>query len=277
MLVALIASPGPIVGQERIEWLRFDYPPMYIVSGPSAGQGYMDNILGLLIANIPEYEHEIRVANLSRIMSELEQGKNVCIASLFVNEERERLGHISRGETTLLPPVQLVFRAADAERFAAFGNPASLETLLADESLLLGVSDRMSYGTQIDRTVAAHAHQANVFLRSGSDVGLGLHEMLIKQRIDYTINYSWAALFTAGPEHASSLNFLPFIEAGARPAHHVICTKNPWGARVINRVDELLADDALTRKRRAFIERWLPKSEKAAFRAAFDQRFGAVR
>ncbi|MCF8004455.1 MAG: hypothetical protein K9L32_09670, partial [Chromatiaceae bacterium] len=233
---ARVSAQAPVQTKESIDWLRFDYPPMYIVAGPHAGQGYMDKILELLIAKMPAYDHRVRVANLSRIMSELEQGNNVCIASLFVNEERQRLGHVSRGKTTLLPPVQLVFRAEDGERFTAFGNPASLDSILADESLMLGVSDRMSYGIEIDQTVAAHQHQPNVFLRNGSDVGLGLHEMLMKGRIDYTINYSWAANFTAGPEQAGLLDFLPFVEAGPYPSHHVICTKNPWGKRVLETV-----------------------------------------
>jgi len=271
ILAALLAGLNTTAfAKERIDWLRFDYPPMYIVSGPQAGEGYMDNILGLLIDHMPDYDHQISVANLSRIMSEFEQGNNVCVASLFVNEERERLGHISHGTTTQLPSVQLVFRAEDAERFAAFGDPASLRAILADQSLMLGVSERMSYGTVIDATVAEHQQQPNVFLRSGTDVGLGLHEMLIKGRIDYTINYSWAALYTAGPAQAALLDFLPFVEAGPCPAHHVICTKNAWGKRVIAKVDALLADQALTRQRRDFIERWLPESERAVFRKTFE-------
>ncbi|WP_459874027.1 hypothetical protein, partial [Endothiovibrio diazotrophicus] len=91
LLLLLFTGPGAAAsGAERIDWLRFDYPPMYIVSGPQAGAGYMDNILQLLIDHLPEYEHAVRVANLSRILSELRQGNDVCIASLFVNEERQR-------------------------------------------------------------------------------------------------------------------------------------------------------------------------------------------
>ncbi|WP_027185364.1 hypothetical protein [Desulfovibrio inopinatus] len=124
--------PSRAFSKETIHWLRFDYPPMYIVEGEYAGQGYMDNILNLLIAHLPQYEHSVRVANLSRIMSEMEQGNEVCIASLFVNEERKRLGWISEGNTTFLPPVQLVFRAEDADKFAKFGSPASLEEVIRD-------------------------------------------------------------------------------------------------------------------------------------------------
>ncbi|WP_459874099.1 hypothetical protein, partial [Endothiovibrio diazotrophicus] len=123
-------------------------------------------------------------------------------------------GWVSRGETTLLPPVQLVYRAEDAARFQTFGSPASLNTILEDPTLVLGVSERMSYGEGVDQAVAAHRDQPNVFLRSGRDVGLGLHEMLIKRRIDYTVNYPWAATFTAGPEHAGLLGFLPFTGRG---------------------------------------------------------------
>ena len=265
---------GAVLAKDKINWLRFDYPPMYIVEGEHAGQGYMDNILGLLIENLPDYDHSVRVANLSRIMSELEQGNDVCIASLFVNKERQRLGWISKGNTTFLPPVQLVFRAEDAPKFHKFGSPASLEKVIQDPSLILGVSDRMSYGKRIDQVVAAHSNQPNVFLRSGKDVGLGLHEMLLKKRINYTINYPWAAAYTADPENRGKLGFLPFDEAGKHPIHHVICTRTDFGKQVIEAVDTLLADRELTYKRKAFIEKWIPDKGKEAYLKAFDAHFG---
>jgi uncharacterized protein (TIGR02285 family) len=272
LLLALLWSQQGM-SREQVTWLRFDYPPMYIVSGPQAGEGYMDHILQLLIDNLPEYDHTVRVANLSRIMSELE-ANNVCIASLFVNEERKRLGWISSGNTTLLPPVQLVYRAADSEKFTRFGSPASLYDVLREPSLVLGVAERMSYGVEVDKAVAAHNQQANVYLRSGADVGLGLHEMLMKHRIDYTVNYSWAANYTAGPEQAKQLAFLPFIEAGEQPKHHVICSKGTLGKDVVDRVDTLLKDPELSARRREYISRWLPDSARESYSETFNQYFG---
>ena len=274
VLLAIPSGPELAVAKDRINWLKFDYPPMYIVEGDEAGQGYMDNILDLLTTHMPGYEHSVRVANLSRIMSELEQGNDVCIASLFVNEERKRLGWISRENTTFLPPVQLVFRAEDADKFSKFGSPASLLAVIRDQPLILGVSDRMSYGKKIDAIVAAHSSRPNVFLRKGKDVGLGLHEMLLKRRIDYTVNYPWAATYTAGPDQAHKLKFLPFDEAGQQPVHHVICTKNDLGKRIIDDVDKRLRDPELTRQRREYILRWLPDEGKEEFLEAFNAHFG---
>ncbi|WP_156921706.1 hypothetical protein [Desulfovibrio inopinatus] len=132
----------------------------------------------------------------------------------------------------------------------------------------------MSYGKVIDTVVAAHNGQPNVFLRSGEDVGLGLHEMLLKKRIDYTVNYPWAATFTAGPEHADTLRFLPFIEAGKNPVHHVICTKTPLGKQVIQDVEALLVDPDITVQRREYIEKWLPNEGKDEFLTKFNAHFG---
>lgn len=275
LIVLLFLMPfRAAADKETITWLKIDFPPIYITDGPHVGEGVADRIIDLFIDRLSDYEHIVRVANLSRIHTDLKLGTNVCTPTMFVTAERKEFGIYSKNPTTFLPPLQLIIRAEDAAKFTRGGADLSLDDLLDAPDLILGVAAGVSYGKKVDRVISGRQGAANLFIRqSGGDVLNGLMEMVLKKRIDYTISYPWAVSYSATPEDVNRLTFIPFSEAGRHPRHYVLCANNAWGRKTIARLDAVLTKALPTPEYRALIERWLPPKERAAYRMTYDDHF----
>ena len=82
---------------DEIDWYVYDRPPAHFLSGPKAGQGYLDKLLALTIKELPEYKHNKVQATIARGLHEMEMGKNVCHVSIFKTAKREAFTTFSIG------------------------------------------------------------------------------------------------------------------------------------------------------------------------------------
>jgi uncharacterized protein (TIGR02285 family) len=267
--------PSHVFAGGTLVWFKFDFPPLYIVKGPQTGQGILDIVLQRIIREMPEYSHEIRIVNLSRVVTELQRGENRCTAALFRTDSRKLIGYFSSHPTTFLPSVQLVVRRGEEDQFIkAPDTVPHLVDLLQHGGPLLGVASGMSYGKKVDTAIIQATDAGTVFSRGGNDIGKGLLEMTLKKRIDYTISYPWSVTYTVGPQTAQGLSFIPFAESGKNLKHYAFCTKNDWGASVIDKVDAILEKALPTKRYRSVIEKWLPKPNRADFLRSYNTYFG---
>ncbi|MBT3368084.1 MAG: TIGR02285 family protein [Nitrospina sp.] len=277
-LVVFLVLLCPLSGfsQDTITWLKVDFPPVSIPEGKDAGEGIMDKIVDLMISDLPGYQHKSRVANIKRIMTEFEQGQDACAGGFIITEERSEIGYFSKYPSTFLPPVQIVIRREDKKLFETSGMP-SLEDLLRNKSLKLGLSSKMAYGKKIDSLVEKHKAKANIFFRHGDDIAKSLLRMLLKKRIDYTIAYPWMVEYMLKPEQVDKITFIPAKETQVPIMHHVMCSKTDWGLRVIEKINAILKKERPTKEYRSIFERWLPKSEIEGYRQAYDREFLSIK
>ncbi|MBT3368388.1 MAG: TIGR02285 family protein [Nitrospina sp.] len=273
-LVVFFVLLCPLNGfsQDTITWLKTDFPPVSIPEGKDAGEGIMDKIIDLMISNLPDYHHQSRVANIKRIMTEFEQGQDACAGGFIITEERLKIGHFSKYPSTFLPPVQIVIRREDRKLFESSGIQ-SLEDLLMNKSLKLGLSSKMAYGKKIDSLVEKYKAKGNIFFRHGDDITKGLLLMLLKNRIDYTISYPWMVEYMLKPEQVDKLTFIPAKETQTPIMHYVMCSKTDWGLRVIEKINAILKKERPTKRYRSIFERWLPKSEIERYRREYEIQF----
>lgn len=59
LLSAACLLAPQVHARETLVWLLRDLPPLTIFEGPQKGQGAADQLLPLLMASLPEYEHSI--------------------------------------------------------------------------------------------------------------------------------------------------------------------------------------------------------------------------
>ena len=270
--LAILFSPVMVRGEDTITWLKTDFPPVSIPEGKDAGEGIMDKIIDLMISDLPDYHHQSRVANIKRIMTEFEQGQDVCAGGFIITEERSEIGYFSKYPSTFLPPVQIVIRREDRKIFESSGI-RSLEDLLMNKSLKLGLSSKMAYGKKIDSLVEKHKAKANIFFRHGDDITKSLLRMLLKKRIDYTIAYPWMVEYMLKPEQVDKLTFIPVKETQVPIMHYVMCSKTDWGLRVIEKINAILKKERPTKRYRSIFEKWLPKSEIERYRREYEIQF----
>ena len=271
-LFALPWLPTPAAAQGELVWLKIDFPPFYIAEGPRRGQGIGDEIVDLLAERLEGYEHQSRVASPDRIFKELEQGHGACSVAYIKTEERERVMLYSIPDM-ILPPNGITIRRDLLDRFGG-GGPVSLERLLGDSSLKLGVAAGRAYGPTLD-PLLERLGGSQVHARSGDDIYRSLFQMLVRKRLDYVLGYPYEANFVAQSlGEAGTIVNLPLTETAAiYTLAHVVCPRNDWGRKVIGEIDEILRRERPTERYRRIFERWLDSAQLPAYRSAYDETF----
>lgn len=56
---ALLIPASGVLGAEKLIWLLRDLPPLVVVDGPQKGQGVIDQLMPVLMANMPQYQHVV--------------------------------------------------------------------------------------------------------------------------------------------------------------------------------------------------------------------------
>lgn len=77
------------LAKDSITWMVSDFPPYAILKGAYSGKGNPDEEIKLLQEYLPEYAHQILVANLVRRVILFKEGKKGCGALLKTSERKE--------------------------------------------------------------------------------------------------------------------------------------------------------------------------------------------
>jgi uncharacterized protein (TIGR02285 family) len=137
--------------RESLIWLKRDLPPLTIFDGPKKGQGVIDQLLPLLIAGMPQYQHSVMRVNRARGLQMLHEPSLVCDAALNWSKEREHWIAFS------IPVFRamsngLAVRRVDQEVLAPFfkDGEVDLAKLLASGNEKLGIIAERNYGEYLD-------------------------------------------------------------------------------------------------------------------------------
>lgn len=261
--------PFQVFAEDEIYWFKFNFPPVYILEGEHKGEGILDGITDLVTQRLSNYKHSVRRANAKRIIVDFKHGKNACTIGMIKNEQRAKVGYYSSLPTTLLSPLHFVIRKEDQKRFGS-ANILSLEKLIQDKSLILGLASKVSFGKELDAIIAKHKNEKHIFFRGAI---AGLVQMLVKERVDYMITYQWVAKYLTRPEQREKISFIAIKEARDPIVYHAICSKTDWGQNVIKEIDRLLVQERAKEKYRTCMERWMPKDSIQDFRKLYEKEF----
>ncbi len=240
LLLALAVQPA--AAKERLIWLVRDLPPFTIFDGSEKGRGVIDQMLPLLIRQMPEYEHSIVRVNRARGLQMLQAGHFVCDPTLIWTAERARfvqysmpaLGALSSG---------LVVHKQNEHRLAGFSDGADIDLtgLLTQTPLKLGIVAERSYGTQIDDMLRGLPDTA--FNRHyGNDATASLLQMQQLGRLQLVLGY-WPEMRYLIQEHGGSpddYRFYPIQGVNRYQFLHVGCANTPLGRAAIAHIDQLL-------------------------------------
>lgn len=240
LLLALAVQPA--AAKERLIWLVRDLPPFTIFDGSEKGRGVIDQMLPLLIRQMPEYDHSIVRVNRARGLQMLQAGHFVCDPTLIWTAERARfvqysmpaLGALSSG---------LVVHKQNEPRLTGFSDGADIDLtgLLTQTPLKLGIVAERSYGTQIDDMLRDLPDTA--FNRHyGNDATASLLQMQQLGRLQLVLGY-WPEMRYLIQEHGGSpddYRFHPIQGVNRYQFLHVGCANTPLGRAAIAHIDQLL-------------------------------------
>lgn len=258
--------PGTSYAKDTLIWLLRDMPPVTIFSGPDQGKGAIDQLLPLLTARMPEYDHLLMHVNRARGMQMLKDETFTCDPMLLWTAERAK-SVIFSIPTYAVASNGLIVRRQDLEKFAPFieGKSVDLAALLASKSVRIGIVAERSYGQVIDPILKSVA-QEDLSLHYGNDAIGSLLQMERLGRLEALISYWPEALYQARQQGIvpEDLAFLPVKGTPKYQFTHIACSNTPEGKQaidVINREMRVLRESKLI----DLYAQWLPSPQREEY------------
>jgi uncharacterized protein (TIGR02285 family) len=240
--LAALATPVWAQPKSTLIWLLRDLPPTMIFEGPKKGQGIVDQILPLLIAGMPQYEHTLMRVNRARAMQMLREESFTCDPSLVWTKEREQWIAFS------IPAFRavsngLVVRREDRAQLDPFliDGEVDLAALLASGQKKIGVVAERSYGQVLD-TLLKLAPPDALAPHYGNDALASLLQMQRLGRLQMVLGYWPEIRYQANREHIADdqLEFYPVKGTGKYLSGHIGCSGTVQGRKAIQEINELL-------------------------------------
>lgn len=241
LLPALLLQP--VSAKERIFWLVRDLPPFTIFAGPEKGQGVIDQLLPLLIGQMPEYDHSIVRVNRARGIQMLQDRNSfTCDPTLLWTPERAVYVRFSMPSLGVLSG-GLVLRKENQALAVPYldGQQVDLHGLLSNGSLKLGIVAERSYGTQID-AILRQLPDSVLSRHYGNDATANLLQMQQLGRLRMVLGY-WPEVRYLIQQQGGVLadyQFHPVQGVERYQFLHVGCTDSPLGREAIAHIDRLL-------------------------------------
>ncbi|MGS7252766.1 TIGR02285 family protein [Pseudomonas sp. SK] len=241
LLPALLWQPAS--AKERLFWLVRDLPPFTIFEGPEKGQGVIDQLLPLLIGQMPEYDHSIVRVNRARGIQMLQDHNSfTCDPTLLWTPERAGYVRFSMPALGVLSG-GLVLRKDSQALVAPYldGQQVDLHGLLSKTTLQLGVVAERSYGTQID-AILRQLPDSALNRHYGNDATANLLQMQQLGRLRLVLGY-WHEVRYLVQQQGGSLADYRFYPVQGVPRYqflHVGCSDTELGRTAIAHIDQLL-------------------------------------
>ena len=273
-LIAVTIFPVMLSAGESITWAEADFPPIWILKGSDKGNGILDGLTSIYEKNLPEYEHHHTTANIARILSMMKEGQNVCHAGILKSTDRESFIYFSI-PNAITSLHKIIVKKSRINSLFGNSKDVSLEALLKNTNLKLGVSKSNSYGATIDKILEKYKEKDTILFRSGQDNHLGLLRMLKEERIDYMVGYPWEIDYIARQIDARdeiAVIDIKEIEGQQWTLSYVGCTKNEWGRRVIEKLNRILLKVRPNNEYLFHLLRWMPDSIRPELKKAYKER-----
>jgi len=239
----LCMALAPVQARERLLWLVRDLPPFTIFEGAEKGQGVVDQMLPLLIEQMPEYDHTIMRVNRARGIQMLQDRSSfTCDPTLLWTAERAKFVHFSVPTLGVMSS-GLVVRKQGEAMLTPFlqDQQVDLKGLLDSTQLKLGIVAERSYSTQIDGILRQLPD--TVFSRHyGNDATASLLQMQQLGRLQLVLGY-WPEVRYLIQQQGGSLDdyrFHPIQGVNRYQFLHVGCSDSPLGRAAIEHIDQLL-------------------------------------
>lgn len=228
---------------EKLIWLMRDLPPLAIHEGPQKGQGVIDQLMPMLIASLPQYEHIMLRVNRARASQMLESSTLACDPILLWNPTRAK-------KITYSSPIiglhsnGLAIRREDQSRIAAFiyDDSVDLPALLNAQSLKLGIVAKRSYGEWIDKQLA-QSPESQLVAHYGNDASGSLLQMLKAGRLQMVLGY-WSEIQSKASQQGlppEDLIFYPIKGAPTYQPIYIGCSGTPEGRQIMLDINAVLA------------------------------------
>lgn len=265
----LLATNGPAVAREKITWLYFNFPPLFVKTN-NHPTGFGIEIMRRIWADMPDYSHSLVLATPGRMMKDLTDGKQVIVLGMLKTEKRLQVMEFSQTPCRLTSPNMVVMRKEDAKRLAPSG-VVSIRKLFTDKNLTFVDIPEITYGT-LQPIIDQHSHKTRIL--STPEGVPHLIEMIWKKRADWAIVDPLATEYYIRKDGTEERVALVRIKEspGAMLTGYVAGPKTDWGKKTLARVDNTIRTLIQTETLYTLQEPYVPEGLKKSYRKAFDEK-----
>ncbi|WP_016702742.1 TIGR02285 family protein [Pseudomonas chlororaphis] len=244
MLLALGTWPQVSQARNTLIWVLRDLPPTTIFEGPQKGRGVIDQALPVLMASLPEYDHQIVHVNRARGMQMLREQPFVCDPALMFNLQRAQWIAFSITSFRVFSN-GLAVRRKDRDGVQPFihDGQIDLRALLASAPHNVGVVAERSYGEQID-SLLAQAPPGALMAHYGNNAIGNLLQMQRHGRLKALIGYQPEIRFQAQQQgiDPNELEFYPIQGMPKYQSVNVGCSNTAQGRQAVERINRALLE-----------------------------------
>ncbi len=244
--LSILIAQKDLYAKDTITWGHICTPPLYICDKDGV-TGVGADIENIIFENLQEYNHERLSSNVERILDNLKTDSLFCSSSLSKNPEREKFAYYSI-PAAIVPPIHIFIRKDDHSVFKGL-DILSLEKTLKDSKLKFGYPSGRSFGPKIDSIIKVHSKDPHLSATYSSEVSDQQINLLIGNRIDYTIGGYFALKFAAKKRGVEDkILALKVEESQNYLMLYVVCPKNDWGKAMIDKINTILRKEIPTQR-----------------------------
>ena len=226
----------------KLIWLLRDLPPLSVFHGAQKGQGVIDQVMPVLMASMPQYQHEVLKVNRARALQMLEEPSLTCDPALIWNPVRAN-SIVYSIPVAFLHSNGLVIERDNQQLMDPFVHEQKVDLpgLLKAHALKLGIVGKRSYGEWIDAQLS-QSPQSQVVMHYGNDPLSSLLQMQSAGRIQALLGY-WPEIQAKADQQGLSVEPLKFYPIQGAPEYQSIyigCSDTPEGREVIRNVNAVL-------------------------------------
>ena len=241
LIIAVLCSGlyGSADAKEKITWPYICFYPIYICENDKLVGGAGLEIYNLIWENMPEYNHEIVLLPVKRMLEEFKHGKHNLFWGFYKTPEREKYLYYSI-PCRISTPTMVVIRKDDLQRFGG-GETLSLKALLDDKALRFLIFDSISFGSGVDELLKEYEKAGNVYTEYRTDkTNQHALDLLIKKRIDYFLKLNGTSHIASEMGIAEQVVLIPIREQKDYKVGYIVAPKNEWGKQMIKKVNQVL-------------------------------------
>ncbi|MAO68140.1 MULTISPECIES: hypothetical protein [Idiomarina] len=237
-------------------------PPFHITKGDQVNSGFCDVLVETIKAELPGTDQVIRKMPHGRIRTIMKREGSMCFPCM-INRTSYNPNYYFSKTTHLYAPHGIITRASLAKDITErYGNPVSLEKLLAESELRFAQPVGRRYGDiqhLIDEHLVGTKHHKQVY---GELALYNLLAMILINRVDFTIDYEMMIQSyqrNAGAQKSKeALSFIPIEEYEGKVIRGAVgCSNNEWGKNATQLIDKAINDIRRNKDFQQSLDYWL--------------------
>lgn len=236
LVLALLAQTAKAATAEELEWAVWPLPGMVtVVDGKPTG-GTTIEALTMLMQHMPDVPIKYSLANRLRQQQRMKSGDQFCSIPMLRRADSDQLGYFIPFMAST--PIQAVVRREDLARLPLVNGHLSLDRLLQETDLQVGISTHRTYPPGIASWLEEAVKLGRAESASGTQSGENLLLMVSHHRLDLT--FEFPIIIQSIDEQRSlhePLVSVPLLEYQDLVETGIYCTRDAWGKAMALRLD----------------------------------------